>query len=138
MDKIYLEELSTLFEASGETFEVENGQPTDVYLVKIRAVITSILLFTTYDEEKEDQNLVGLIWSMSKYMATHRGVAFPSPTRTEIYDPSIADDDKTAVVRKKEIIRRARVMDYKIFAKAKLKARAFILHTIDKTWVLEL
>ena len=63
MDKIYLEELSTLFEASGETFEVENGQPTDVYLVKIRAVITSILLFTTYDEEKEDQNLVGLIWS---------------------------------------------------------------------------
>ena len=79
-----------------------------------------------------------LIWSMSKYMATHRGVAFPSPTMPEIYDPSIADDNKTAVVRKKEITRRACVVDYNIFAKAKLKAQAFILHTVDKTWVLEL
>ena len=28
--------------------------------------------------------------------------------------------------------------DYKLFAKAKLEARALILHTVDETWVLEL
>ena len=57
---------------------------------------------------------------MSKYMATHGGVAFSSPTRPAIYNPSIADDDKIAVVRKKEITWRARVTDYNIFAKAKI------------------
>ena len=44
------EELSTLFEAAQEYFEVKNGQPTDAYLVKIRSVITSILLLAPYDE----------------------------------------------------------------------------------------
>ena len=42
------EELSTFFEAAREDFEVKNGQPTDAYLVKIRAVITSVLLLATY------------------------------------------------------------------------------------------
>ena len=28
--------------------------------------------------------------------------------------------------------------DYKLFTKAKLEARALILHAVDKTWVLEL
>ena len=28
--------------------------------------------------------------------------------------------------------------NYKLFAKAKLKARALILHAVDETWVLEL
>ena len=28
--------------------------------------------------------------------------------------------------------------DYKLFTNAKLKARALILHAVDKTWVLEL
>ena len=96
------EELSTLFEVAREDFEVKNGQPTDAHLVKIRAVITSILLLALYDEGNGNQNLVGLIWSTSKYMATHQGnLAFHSPTRPVIYDPSITDDNKPAVVRKK-------------------------------------
>ena len=94
-------ELSTLFEAARETFEVEKGQPTDTYLVKIRAVITSILLLSPYDAKKEDHNLVRLVWSTYTYMATHGGVAFSIPTRPAIYDSSITDDNKTAVVRKK-------------------------------------
>ena len=93
------EELSTLFEAARETFEVENGQPKNAYLVNIRAVITSFLLLAPYDKDKGDHNLVVLIWSTSKYMATHRGVAFSRPTRPAIYNPSIADADKTDVVR---------------------------------------
>ena len=31
-----------------------------------------------------------------------------------------------------------RVNDYKLYAKAKLEARALNLHAVDKTWVLEL
>ena len=120
------------------TFEVKNVQLTDTYLVKIRAVITSILLPAPYDKEKGDHNIVGLIFLPSKYMATHGGVAFPSPARPALYDPRIVDDDKTAVVCKKEITWRARVADYKIFSKAKLEERAFILHAVDETWVLEL
>ena len=69
-DNMSLEELSTLFEAARENFEVKNVQPTDAYLVKIRAVITSILLLSPYDEDNGNHNLVGLIWSTSKYMAT--------------------------------------------------------------------
>ena len=72
-------------------------------------------------------------------MATHQGkLAFHSPTRPEIYDSSITDDDKPAVVRKKEITWKACVNDYKIYLKAKLEARALILHDVDETWVLEL
>ena len=56
------EELSTLFESAREDFEVENGQPTSAYLVKIRAVITSILLLAPYYEEHGNHNLVGLVW----------------------------------------------------------------------------
>ena len=38
----------------------------------------------------------------------------------------------------KEITWKARVNDYKIYAKAKLEARALILHAVNETWVLEL
>ena len=63
-----------------------------------------IFLLTTYDEENGDHNLVGLIWSTIKYMATHHGVlAFHSPTSPSIYDPIITDDDKPAVVRKNKL-----------------------------------
>ena len=127
-----------VFEAARKTFEVKNGQPTDAYLVKIRAFVISILLLAPYEKDKGYPNIVGLIWSTFKYMATHGGVAFSSPTMLAIYNLSIADDKKTAVVRKKEITWRACVTDYKTFAKAKLKAQAFILHNFDKTWVVEL
>ena len=130
-------ELSTLFEAAREDFEVENSQPTDAYLGNIRAVINSILLFAPYEEENGNHNLVGLVWLTSKYKATHQGnLAFHSPTRPAVYDPTITDDDKTAVVRKKEITQKARVNDYKLYAKAKLEARALILHAVEETWVL--
>ena len=65
-------------------------------------------------------------------------MAFHSPTRPAVYDSPISDDDKTAVVRKKEITWKARVNNYKLFAKKKLEERALILHTVDETWVLEL
>ena len=52
------EEVSTLFEVAQENFEVENGQPTDAYQVKIKEVITFIILLTPYDEENRNQNLV--------------------------------------------------------------------------------
>ena len=59
-------QLSTIFEASREEFEVENGQPTDAYLVKIRAVLTSILLLAPYNEEHGNHTISGLVWSTSK------------------------------------------------------------------------
>ena len=134
-----LEELSTLFEAAREEFEVKNGQPTNTDLVKIRAVITSILLLTPYDEENRNHNLVGFVWLTSKYKATHQGkLDFHSPTRPAIYDLTITDNDKPAVVRKKKITWKARMNDYKLYAKAKLEACALILHVVDKTWVLKL
>ena len=96
------EGLSTLFEAAREDFEVENGQPNNAYLVNIRSVIASILLLAPYDEEHGNHNIVGLVWSKSKYKATHQGnLAFRSPTRPEIYNPAITDNDKPIVVWKK-------------------------------------
>ena len=134
-----LEELSTLFEAAREDFEVENGQPTNAYLVKIRAVITSILLLAHYDEENGNHNLVGLAWSTSKYEATHQGhLTFHSPTRPAIYAPSITDDGKPAVVRKKDMTWKVRVNDYKLYANTKLEARALILDVVNETWVLDM
>ena len=65
------EELSTLFEAAREDFEVKDVQPTDAYLVNIRAIITSILILALYDEEHGNHNLVGLVWLTSNYKATH-------------------------------------------------------------------
>ena len=99
-----LEELSTLFEAARENFEAENGQPTDAYLVKISTVITSILLLAPYDKENGNHNLVGLIWSTIKYMATYQGnLAFHNPTRPVIYNPIITDNDKSTVLRKNKL-----------------------------------
>ena len=133
------EEISTLFKVAQEYFEVENGQSTDAYLVKIKAVITSILLLYPYDEENGNHNLVGLIWSTRKYKATHQGnLAFNIPTRSAIYDMTITDNDKPSVVRKKEITWKACVNDYKLYIRAKLEACALILHAVDETWVLKL
>ena len=68
----------------------------------IKSVIASILLLTPYDEENGNHNLMGLLWSMVKYKATHQGnLAFHSPTIPAIYDPTITDKDKRAVIRKK-------------------------------------
>ena len=121
-------ELSILFEAAQEDFEVKNGQPTDACLVNIRAVITSILFLAPYDEEHGNHNLVGLVWLTRKYKATHQGnLAFHSPTKPEIYNPRITDDDKPAVVWKKDITWKACVNYYKLFAKTKLEACALIL-----------
>ena len=39
---------------------------------------------------------------------------------------------------RKKITWKARVYDYKLYAKAKLEARALILHAVDEMWVLEL
>ena len=98
------EKLSTLFEAAREDFEVKNGQPTDTYLVKIRAVLTLILLLASYNEEHGNHNPVGLVWSMSRYKSTHQGnLAFHSPTIPAVYGPMISDENKPAVVWKKEI-----------------------------------
>ena len=125
------EELSTLFEASREDFKVKIGQPTDAYLV--------ILLLCPYSEENVNQNLVVGVWSTSKYKSTHRGnLAFHSPTRPAIYDLIITHDDKPDVVWKKEIAQKARVNDYKLYAKAKLEACAMILHAVDEMSVLDL
>ena len=54
------------------------------------------------------------------------------------YDPTISDDDKPAVVRKKDIMWKACVNDYNLFAKAKLGSREIILHAVNEMWVLEL
>ena len=133
------EELSALFEAAREEFEVENGQPTDAYLVNIRAVLASIPILATYDEEHGNYNLIGLVYSTSKYKSTHQGnLDFRSPTILAVYDPKISDNEKPAVVRKKEITLKAHVNDYKLFSKSKLEARALILHAVDEMWVLEL
>ena len=61
-----------------------------------------------------------------------------SPTRPVVYDPMILDNEKPAVDRKKHIMWKARVNNYKLFAKAKLEACALIFHVVDETWVLEL
>ena len=98
------EELYTLFEAAQEDFEVKNCHPTDAYLVKIRAVITSILLLAPYNEEHGNHNLVSIVCLTSKYKATHQGnLVFHSPTRPAVYDPTILDDDKPTFFWKKEI-----------------------------------
>ena len=72
-------------------------------------------------------------------MATHQGnLAFHSPTRPAVYNQIITDNDKPVVIRKKEITWKACVNYYKLYAKAKLEARALILNAVDETWVLEL
>ena len=79
------------------------------------------------------------MWLTSKYKLTKQGnLAFHIPTRPAVYDPTILDDNKPAVVQKKDIMWKARVNDYKLFAKAKLESCALILHAVDETWVLEL
>ena len=79
------------------------------------------------------------MWLTSKYNLTHQGnLDLHSPTRPAVYDPIISDDRKPAVIQKKEITWKARVNYYKLFSKAKLEARALILHTVDETWFLEL
>ena len=75
----------------------------------------------------------------SKYKATHdRNLAFHIPTRPAVCDPTISDNNKPAVVQKKEITWKARVNDYKLFTKAKLGAHALILHAVNETWFLKL
>ena len=59
-------------------------------------------------------------------------------TRPEIYDPSITGDKKPAAVCKKEVTWENRVSDYEVYAKPKLKARAFILNAVENTWVLKI
>ena len=115
--------------------EIKDGQPTDAYLVNIRSVTTSVLLLAPYDEENRNHNLMGLVWSTSKYMETHqRNLAFHIPTRPVIYNPSITDDDKPAVIQEEFFLWKARVNNYKLYS----KARALILHAVEETWVLEI
>ena len=118
------EEISKVFEVALENFGVKPRQSTDAYLVKIMAVITSILQVAPNDEEKGGHDLVGLIWSPKKYRVSHVSL-FSTPTRPEIYDPSITDDKKPAVVLKKEVMWKTSVSDFKMYAREKLKARAF-------------
>ena len=65
-------------------------------------------------------------------------MAFHSPTRQAVCDLTISYNYKPVIVRKEEITWKARVNNYKMFATAKLKAHALILHAVDETWILDL
>ena len=56
-----VDDVRALFDAARDTFEVEEGQPTESYITKLQETLGGILYTVRYDAEKGDHNLIGIV-----------------------------------------------------------------------------
>ena len=80
-----VDEVSTRFDAARDSFEIEDGQPTEAYITRLEETIGGILFSIRYDAENAKDNLIGLVLPDADYLLRF-GQAFVRPTRPTIYD----------------------------------------------------
>ena len=132
-------EIQATFAALLESFEPIIGQPTDADLTRLEFSTLSVLAPISFDEELGIHNLMGLLLSRTDYSTRHNNEDFPDYSqRPPIYDDNI-DADATAGVRAKaEAQHQAKLNDWRVYDCAQRELRAFIVASIEDTWIREL
>ena len=62
------DDVRALFDAARDTFEVEEGQPTESYITKLQETLGGILYTVRYDAEKGEHNLIGIVIDDEDYL----------------------------------------------------------------------
>ena len=79
------------FQAAQEIFVAITGKPTDEDIVRIREILTPLLLSILYNKSEDNNNLWGLIASKEDYEARYNQTVFTAPVRPPIYPAVVAD-----------------------------------------------
>ena len=130
-------EVIASFQAAQDIFVAISGKPTDEDLVRIREILTPLLLSIPYDESHEDNNLWGLIASPEDYADRYNQAVFTVPTRPPIY-PVVAADATAPVRAEAEFKNAAKLVDFNIHAAAERGCHDFIKSIVEDTWIAEL
>ena len=132
------DDVRALFDAARDTFEVEEGQPTESYITRLQETMAGILYTVRYDAEKGEHNLIGIVIDDEEYKDRYNK-SFQRPKRPAAYDDTIKEDDKVTIkVRKAEAIHKARLHDWELYDVSESQAGRFIVDAVDDVWLAEL
>ena len=132
-------EIQASFATLLETFEPIIGQPTDKDLTRLEFSALGVLAPISFDEELGRHNLMSLLLSNSDYKSRHNGLTFPNyKTCPAIYNNNIAADASAGVRPKAEANHQAKLNDWRIFNCARQELRAFIIASVEDTWIRKL
>ena len=131
-------EIQAAFAALLETFEPITGQPTDEDLTRLKNGILQQVVPIPFDTELGAHNLMGLVLTDAEYLNILGGTAtFPAYlTRPKAY-PELAKDVTVGDRAQAKAIHKARVKDWEIFDCVQREVRAFIIATVEDTWICE-
>ena len=122
-----------------ETYEPIIDQPTNKDLNWLEFSAVGVLAPISFDEELGKHNLMGLLLSSNDYKSCHNGYTFWNyETFLAIYDDNIAADASSGVCVKAESKHQAKLNNWRIFDCARQELRAFIIASVEDTWIREL
>ena len=130
-------EVIACFQAAQENFVAITGKPTDEDIVRIREILTPLLLSILYNESEENNNLWGLIASKEDYKDRYNQAVSTSPVRPPIY-PAVAADATAPIDAEDEFKYAAKLVDFNVHAAAEHGCHAFIKAVVEDTWIAEL
>jgi hypothetical protein len=130
-------EVLASFRAAQEIFVTIAGKPSDEDIIRIREVLTPLLLSIPYDESHDDNNLWGIIASKDDYGDRYNQAVFTVPARPPIY-PVVSSDATAPVRAEAEFKNAAKLVDFNVHAAAERGCHEFIKSIVEDTWIAEL
>ena len=125
------------FDAARETFEVQEGLPTEDYITMIVETIGGVVYTLRYNIEKGKDHLIGIITENPEYVKKF-GRSFRRPTHPAVYDDTLGGDKVTIAVRKAEAVHKAKIQDWDLYDTAEEELCRFIIDCVEEMWIAEL
>ena len=118
-----------------DTFQPITDQPTDEDMTRLKSIILQQVVPIPYDGELGKHNLMGLVLPDANYKARHNGKSFPAYQNR----PGAYTRLASAAIVGERVEKEAthKVEDWKIFDCAQRKVRAFIIASVEDTWICE-
>ena len=124
------EDVRARFDAARETFEVEEGQPTESYITRLQETLNGILFTVRYDADKAEHNLIGIVIDDDDYKDRY-GKPFQRLKRPKAYDETIQEVDKVTIkVCKSEALPKAKISDWELYDVSESKSARFIVDSV--------
>ena len=128
--------MSATITAARENFVSVTGKPKYGYLLRLSECLTLILIGIPYNIVDVDHNLCGILSSDAAYKARYNKVFTPL-THPTIY-PTIPVNTTSFVRSLSDTVHKLLWHYFKLHKAAKLCCRAFIIKSVEDTWISEL
>ena len=129
-------DLITAIAKAAENFVTDASKPTENYIVRIKKVLTLILMkFKPYNKGNVGiHNMSGVVLNMSRYVEVFGVVQFVVPPVIPMYDETIPDNATITVVKRREMTHEGQRLDRALYEAGEKSSLAFIMKVVNRTW----